>query len=92
MTLFGWCAGAVGGVLAFGIGFGVATIARPAPLADRYGAATLAGVVAVPLSVVRATAPLAASLVRAGTGSYTPVAVAVAAVCLLAAACLVAVR
>jgi MFS family permease len=86
-------AGAIAGVLAFGIGFGVATIARPALLADRYGTigfATIAGVLAVPLTVVKATAPLAASLVRGGTGSYTPVVVAVAAACLLAAACLAA--
>jgi MFS family permease len=87
--------GAVTGVLAFGIGFGVATIARPALLADRYGTtgyATIAGVLTVPLTIVKATAPLAASLVRAHTGSYTPVAGAVAAACLLAAAGLAILR
>jgi uncharacterized membrane protein YraQ (UPF0718 family) len=60
-------------------------------LADRYGTtgfATIAAVLAVPLTVVKATAPLAASLVRAGAGSYTPVALAIAAGCLLAASCL----
>jgi len=69
----------------------VATIARPALLADRYGTtgfATIAGVLAVPLTVVKATAPLAASLARAAAGGYTPVAVAVAAGCVLAAGCL----
>jgi MFS family permease len=80
-------AGAVCGVLAFGIGFGVATIARPALLADRYGTAgyaTIAGVLTVPLTVAKATAPLGASLAR-GYGSYTPAVVAVAAACLAAA-------
>ncbi|HEU4423374.1 MAG TPA: MFS transporter [Pilimelia sp.] len=81
-------AGAVAGVLAFGIGFGVATIARPALLADRYGTAgfaTIAGVLAVPLTVVKATAPLAASIVRGRAGSYTPVVFVIAGACLLAA-------
>jgi MFS family permease len=81
-------AGAVAGVLAFGIGFGVATIARPALLADRYGTAgyaTIAGVLTVPLTVAKAGAPLAASVVRGHAGTYSPVVLAVAVACLLAA-------
>jgi hypothetical protein len=81
-------AGAVTAVVAFGLGFGVATIARPTILADRYGTtgyATIAAVLAVPLTLARAGAPLAASVLRAHTGSYTAVGLAVAGCCLLAA-------
>jgi MFS family permease len=78
----------VAGVLAFAFGFGVATLARPTLLADRYGVtgyATIAGVLAVPLTIAKATAPLGASLVRGAAGGYGPVAIAVAAACVLAA-------
>ncbi|NUP47090.1 MAG: MFS transporter [Catenulispora sp.] len=54
--------GAIACVLAFGLGFGVSTIARPAMLADRYGTtayATLAAAWNVPLILVKALAPLA---------------------------------
>jgi predicted MFS family arabinose efflux permease len=81
-------AGAVAAVLAFGLGFGVATIARPTILADRYGStgyATIAAVLTVPLTIAKATAPLGASVLRAATGSYAPVGVAVAVGCLVAA-------
>jgi MFS family permease len=84
--------GAIGGVVAFGIGFGVGTIARPLLLANRYGArgyATIAGVLAVPLTVAKAVAPLAAGAARAATGSYLIVGLATAAACLLAAVGLV---
>lgn len=57
--------GAVVCVLAFGLGFGVATIARPALLAERYGTtayATLSAAWGVPLTVVKALAPLGAVL------------------------------
>jgi len=59
----GSTAGAIGCVLAFGIGFGVSTIARPALLADRYGTtayATLAAAWGAPLTVAKALAPLGA--------------------------------
>jgi MFS family permease len=52
-------------VIAFGIGFGVATIAKPAILAERYGTtryATIAGVIAVPITLAKAVAPVAAAL------------------------------
>jgi len=80
--------GAIAAVLAFGLGFGVATIARPAILADRYGTtgfATISGLLAVPLIITKALAPLGAALLYQVTGSYTAVAVAVAAACALAA-------
>jgi predicted MFS family arabinose efflux permease len=80
--------GAVAGVVAFGLGFGVATIARPALLAARYdttGFATIAGITTVPMTVAKAGAPLAAAMLRAATGGYTPVLIAAAVACLLAA-------
>jgi predicted MFS family arabinose efflux permease len=51
-------------VTAFGLGFGVATIARPAILADRYGThryATIAAAMAIPITLAKAGAPLAAA-------------------------------
>jgi MFS family permease len=87
--------GAIGCVLGFGLGFGVATIARPAILADRYGTtayATLAGILAVPLTIAKALAPLAAAALRNTTGSYTTGAVADAALCATAAGALLCIR
>ena len=52
-------------VIAFGVGFGVATIAKPAILAERYGTtryATIAGTLAVPITLAKAVAPMAAAL------------------------------
>jgi predicted MFS family arabinose efflux permease len=80
--------GALGCVLAFGLGFGVGTIARPALLADTYGTArfaTIAGVMTVPLTITKAVAPLAAAALHGITGSYTATAVATGAACALAA-------
>jgi hypothetical protein len=70
-------------VTAFGLGFGVATIARPAILADRYGTsryATIAATMAAPVTVAKAGAPLAATAL--GTAAFLPW---VAGACLLAA-------
>jgi predicted MFS family arabinose efflux permease len=52
-------------VIAFGVGFGVSTIAKPAILAERYGTtryATIAGTIAVPITLAKAVAPMAAAL------------------------------
>jgi predicted MFS family arabinose efflux permease len=52
--------GAVAGVVAFGLGFGVATIARPTMLAVRYdtrGYATISGMLTVPMTIAKAGAP-----------------------------------
>jgi hypothetical protein len=79
-------AGASACVTAFGLGFGVATIARPAIVAERYGTgrfATIAAAMAVPITLAKAGAPLAAAAL--GTGRFLPW---VAAACLLAAALL----
>jgi predicted MFS family arabinose efflux permease len=53
-------------VVAFGIGFGVATIARPAIVADRYGTsryATIAASMAMPITLARAFAPIGAAAI-----------------------------
>ncbi len=60
----GTMTGVVACVITFGIGFGVATIARPAILLDRYGTlrfATIAAVMSVPMALARAGAPVGAA-------------------------------
>jgi predicted MFS family arabinose efflux permease len=77
-------------VVAFGLGFGVATIARPAILADRYGThryATIAATMSVPMTLAKAGAPLGAAAL--GPGRFLSW---VAAACLLAAVLLWATR
>jgi predicted MFS family arabinose efflux permease len=84
---------AIVGVTGFGLGFGVATIAKPVLLADRYDTrsyATLAGILVVPMTLAKATAPLAGAALHAATVSYTPLFVAVAGCCALAAAAIAA--
>ena len=64
-------AGAIACVMTMGLGYGVSAIARPAILTDRYGTtayATLAATWAVPLSSVRALAPLGAVLLWHAAG------------------------
>jgi MFS family permease len=80
--------GAVIAVIGFGLGFGVATIARPTLLADRYGAtgyATISGLLAVPVTLATAGAPLAAAVLLHASGSYTPVWSAIGVCCAVAA-------
>lgn len=70
----------------FGLGFGVASIATPAILLDRYGStgyATIAGTLATPVLVARASAPLGGA-VLAATAGYTTVILLVAAACITA--------
>ncbi len=79
--------GAVAGVVAFGLGFGVASLIKPSMLADRYGTtafATIAGILATPITLAKAAAPLAAAGLLA-VGGYVPVLVAVGATCLTSA-------
>ncbi|MEV4639881.1 MFS transporter [Actinoplanes sp. NPDC049548] len=81
-------AGAIVTVAGFGIGFGVATIARPLLLAERYDTgryATLAGVLVIPATLAKAAAPLAAAWLHATTTGYTGVLTGVAACCVIAA-------
>lgn len=58
--------GAVVTVTGFGLGFGIASLATPALLADRYGTtayATIAGRLATPVTTAKATAPVVAAVV-----------------------------
>ncbi|RJL31848.1 MFS transporter [Bailinhaonella thermotolerans] len=83
-------AGAIAAVVLFGLGFGVATIARPTLLADRYGTAgygALSGALALPVTVAAALAPLAAALLAEEAG-YAVVLSAVAAACAVGAVAL----
>ncbi|MEV4353800.1 MFS transporter [Nonomuraea sp. NPDC049625] len=85
-------AGAVAGVVLFGLGFGVGTIARPALLADRYGTgayASLSGALALPITVAKAVAPLMAAGIAQFAG-YPAVMGAVSAACALGALSLIA--
>ncbi|MCZ7472978.1 MULTISPECIES: MFS transporter [unclassified Micromonospora] len=85
--------GAIGAVIGFGIGAGVGTIAKPILLSERYGSqdyGTLAGMVAIPMTLAKAGAPLAASFINSSTGGYQLALVSIGACCMLAAAALTA--
>jgi predicted MFS family arabinose efflux permease len=85
--LAGTRAGAMVGVVGFGLGFGVASLATPALLADRYGTvayASVAGRLAAPVTVAKAVAPLAAATVLHATGGYGVLLPVVAACCVFA--------
>jgi MFS family permease len=87
-------AGATAGVIGVGFGFGVATIAKPVLLAERYDIrryATLAGILVVPITIAKAVAPLAAAALHTVGGSYSGVFVAIAVCCLVGAAAIAAV-
>jgi hypothetical protein len=76
-------AGAAVCVIAFGLGFGVAAIARPIIIADRFGPvryATIAGSLAAPVTLAKAFAPLGAAAV-----STSVFLVGASALCLLSA-------
>ncbi len=86
--LAGTRTGAIVAVVGFGIGFGIAHLAAPAHRADRYGTtayATIAGRLATPVTIARATAPLAAATLLHTTAGYPILLTAVAACCALAA-------
>ncbi|WP_326549636.1 MFS transporter [Micromonospora sp. NBC_01813] len=86
--------GAIAGIVCFGLGFGVATIARPTLLSELFGTtgfATISAVLVVPITLVTALAPLGAALLREATGSYPVVWAAVAACCVVAALAVAAV-
>ena len=78
----------IAAVIGFGLGFGVAAIAKPVLLADRYDSrryATIAGTIVVPMTIAKAGAPLAAAALHTRSGGYTNVLMATAALCGLAA-------
>jgi len=87
--LAGSRAGAIIAVTAFGLGFGIASLATPQLLADRYGTtafASIAGALATPVTLAKAGAPLAAAALLGATGGFTPVLTVVGAASLTAAA------
>jgi MFS family permease len=74
-------AGVVGFVALFGLGVGLISLTRAALVADLYGVAAYAsinGVLALPLTLARAAAPVAAAALHTATGSYRLVMIAVA--------------
>jgi MFS family permease len=78
--------GAVACLVVFGLGFGIASIATPAILLERYGAhgyGTIAGTLAAPVLVAKASAPLCGAVLAAAAG-YRPLVTLVAATCVLA--------
>jgi hypothetical protein len=80
-------AGAACAVIGFGIGAGVGTIAKPILLSERYGTehyATLAGTVAVPMTLAKAFAPLAAAFLHSSTNGYGAVLTGIGVCCVLA--------
>ncbi|MCZ7373262.1 MFS transporter [Micromonospora sp. WMMC250] len=86
--LAGTRTGAVITVVGFGLGFGITSLATPAMLTDRYGTtayATIAGRLTAPVTIAKATAPLAAATLLHTTAGYTPLLTAVAGCCALAA-------
>ncbi|MET0521411.1 MAG: MFS transporter [Jiangellaceae bacterium] len=86
---------AIVAVIGFGLGFGVGSIAKPVLLADRYDTrryATIAGVLVVPMTIAKATAPLAAAGLHASGAGYRGAFLATAAMCVVAAAALAVVR
>jgi predicted MFS family arabinose efflux permease len=86
--------GAALSLLLFGLGFGIASVATPTILLDRYGDggyATIAGILATPTTISRATAPLGAAALATTIG-YQPLILTSAVTCVVAAAALVLAR
>lgn len=84
-------AGAIAGVVGFGLGFGVATIAKPVLIAGRYDTrryAIIAATLVVPVTIAKATAPLGAAALLNHAGGYTGMFLATAVLCTIAAAAL----
>ncbi|MBM0229534.1 MULTISPECIES: MFS transporter [Micromonospora] len=79
--------GAIITVTGFGLGFGIASLATPALLADRYGTtayATIAGRLTAPVTTAKAAAPLLAATLLPH-GGYHVLLAAVTTACLVAA-------
>jgi MFS family permease len=81
--------GAILGVIAFGLGFGIASLATPQLLADRYGTtayASIAGTLAAFVTLAKAGAPLAAAGLLATPGGYLTVLLTIGVASLIAVA------
>ncbi|MFI6132786.1 hypothetical protein [Micromonospora sp. NPDC051141] len=75
-------------MIGFGLGFGITSLATPALLTDRYGTtayATIAGRLAAPVTIAKASAPLAAAALLHASDDYAPLLVDLATCCALAA-------
>lgn len=84
--------GAASCLIVFGLGFGIASLAKPAILLDRYGDhgyATIAGILGTPITIAAALAPLGAAALAAAAG-YTTLILAAGTACVAAALALVA--
>jgi MFS family permease len=84
-------AGVAAFVILFGLGAGLVSLTRAALVADVYGLhayASINGVLALPLTIARAGAPVAAAALRTATGTYQLVFVAVALCSMIASATL----
>ncbi|MFC7535376.1 MFS transporter [Actinoplanes sp. GCM10030250] len=80
--------GSVLAVTAFGLGFGVSSLATPQLLAERYGTtayASIAGTLAAFVTLAKAGAPLAAAALLTRSGGYVPALLAIGGACLIAA-------
>jgi predicted MFS family arabinose efflux permease len=80
--------GAVVTVTGFGLGFGLANLATPILLTERYAGvayATIAGILATPVTIARATGPLVAAALHQATGGYGAVLLAIGTCCAAAA-------
>jgi MFS family permease len=81
--------GAIFGVTAFGLGFGIASLATPQLLADRYGTtayASIAGTLAAFVTLAKAGAPLAAAGLLTTSGGYRTVLLTIGGASLIAVA------
>lgn len=79
-------------IAVYGVGFGAATIARPLLVAQTWGTASygsIAGAVAVGVTVAKAVAPVAAGAARDALGSTTPVLLALGGITATAGLCLI---
>jgi cyanate permease len=80
-------------VVLFGLGFGVATIARPAVVADTYGVAryaTVSAVMGLGLVAAKVLGPVSVGAARTATGGYTLALLSLVAVTLASSLALVA--
>ncbi|XVU26207.1 MFS transporter [Actinoplanes sp. CA-054009] len=85
---------AVAAVTGFGLGFGVGSIAKPVLLAERYDTrryATVAGVLVVPMTIAKATAPLAGAGLHILGGGFAGVFLATAGICAVGAVAVAAI-
>lgn len=86
--------GAIACLVLFGLGFGVASIATPVILLQRYGGTgygTIAGTLAAPILIAKATAPLGGALLAAAVG-YRALVLLVALACVVAGLLLLVVQ